>query len=252
MHKAEVVDVTPENVEEHTLYCIKDVKSRGSKQKQSWFEQRYREGLRLKIAKDLGNRMLGFIEYIPAEKAWRPVEAPGYMFIHCIMVYPNRYKNLGIGKRLIDIAEADAGNQAMEGVCVMTSKGPWIATKALFEKQGYLQFEQKGRFELMVKQFESTALGPRLIDWTAQQKQYKGWHLVYADQCPWHDKAAVAIQQTAEEHGIDLTLHKLTTSDEAKNAPSGFGVFSLLHDGKLIEDHYISATRFKNILKKYL
>lgn len=34
--------------------------------------------------------------------------------------------------------------------------------------------------------------------------------------------------------------------------PSGFGVFNLLRDGRLLEDDYLSTSRFKNILKKGL
>ncbi|GAA4884292.1 hypothetical protein GCM10023311_03320 [Flaviramulus aquimarinus] len=52
--------------------------------------------------------------------------------------------------------------------------------------------------------------------------------------------------------GVDLKVTKIETAEEAKNAPSGFGVFNLLHDGKLLEDYYLSATRFKNIIKAEL
>jgi hypothetical protein len=45
---------------------------------------------------------------------------------------------------------------------------------------------------------------------------------------------------------------KLQCAPEAQRAPSGFGVFALVKDGKLLEDHYISETRFKTILKKEL
>lgn len=62
----------------------------------------------------------------------------------------------------------------------------------------------------------------------------------------------VALLNTAMDYDIDLKITKLETAQEAKNAPSGYGVFSLLHDGKLLEDHYLSATRFRNILKKEL
>ena len=54
----------------------------------------------------------------------------------------------------------------------------------------------------------------------------------------------------AGEYGIRLKVKKINSSTEAKQGPSGFGVFALLHEGKLLEDHYISSTRFKNILKK--
>ncbi|WP_282134916.1 hypothetical protein [Seonamhaeicola maritimus] len=54
------------------------------------------------------------------------------------------------------------------------------------------------------------------------------------------------------DYGIDLKVSKINTVEEAKNAPSGFGVFNLLRDGRLLEDHYISGTRFRNILEKEL
>jgi len=52
------------------------------------------------------------------------------------------------------------------------------------------------------------------------------------------------------DFGIDLKITKIENAKQAKEGPSGYGVFSLLHDGKLIEDHYLSATRFRNILQK--
>jgi len=37
---------------------------------------------------------------------------------------------------------------------------------------------------------------------------------------------------------------------EAQNAPSYYGVFNLLWNGRLLADHYVSKGRFKNILRK--
>jgi len=83
-----------------------------------------------------------------------------------------------------------------------------------------------------------------------QQKEYKGWNLIYSDQCPWHTKSVSDLIEVALENNIHLTVKKLKNSNEAKNSPSGFGVFCLIKDGKLIDDHYLSKTRFKNILKE--
>lgn len=47
-------------------------------------------------------------------------------------------------------------------------------------------------------------------------------------------------------------IRELKSAEEAKSAPSGFGVFSLVHNGELLEDHYISKTRFENIIRKEL
>lgn len=247
-----IINVTPENVLEHTLFCVKDVKNPGFLNKQKWFGQTYREGLRIKILKDHQDKPIAFIEYVPGENAWRPVEADNYMFIHCMFVYYNKDKNKGNGSMLIRTCEEDATANKMLGLAVLTSKGSFIADQRLFKKNGFIEVQRKDRFELMVKKFNAGSPHPKLIDWTANREKFKGWHLVYADQCPWHEKSVTDLKAAAEEFGVKLNVKKITTVKEAKSAPSGFGVFSLLHNGKLLEDHYISQTRFKNILRKEL
>lgn len=247
-----LVEVTPENAIKESFFCIKDKKRQGFKDKQSWFELRHQEGMRIKILKSSEDKMLGFIEYVPAKYAWRPVDADNYMFIHCIYIYAKKERSKGLGAFMIADAIAAAKAQGLDGICVMSSDGGWLANKSLFEKNGFTEIESKDRFELMAKTWNTKATPPRLMDWHSQQKQYKGWHLRYSDQCPWNDKSAEAILNVAMDLGIDLKVSKITTVEEAKNAPSGFGVFNLLRDGRLLEDHYISHTRFRNIVKKEL
>ena len=103
-----------------------------------------------------------------------------------------------------------------------------------------------------MKKIDPDAMSPSLMDWESQQAAYQGWHLLYADQCPWHQKAVDVLMEAAKAHDLDLQVHRIETPDAARNAPSGFGVFSLLYNGKLLADHYISATRFQNILRKEL
>ncbi len=247
-----IIDVTPENVMEEGLFCIKDPKNPGFELKKTWFTQRYAEGLRLKILKDPEGKQIAFIEYIPAEKAWRPVRANQYLFIQCMLLTAKKDRQKGNGNLLLDACESDARQLKKAGITVMTSKGSWIADKRLFDKNGFHQADQRGRFELMVKKLKPEAADPSLIDWKKNQAQYQGWHLLYADQCPWHEKSVLALQDAAREMGISLNVKKITSAEEAKNAPSGYGVFSLLHDGKLLEDHYLSQTRFRSIVKKEL
>ncbi|MEO9966664.1 MAG: GNAT family N-acetyltransferase [Reichenbachiella sp.] len=247
-----LVEVTPKNVIKETFFCIKDTKKQGFEDKLQWFEKRHKEGLKIKILKNDEDKMIGFIEYVPAKYAWRPIDADNHMFIHCAYIYSKSDRNNGSGSMLIEDAEQEAKAKDMDGVCVMTSKGGWLADKSLFEKNGFKQIEAKDRFELMSKTWNDGAREPRFHNWTNQQKRFKGWHLLYADQCPWSEKSVEALLNVAMDHGIDLKVSKINTVKEAKMAPSGFGVFNLLHDGELLEDHYLSATRFKNILKKEL
>ncbi len=252
MDNLKIVDVNPDNVHEQTLFCIKDIKKPEFENKRKWFEKAIKEGLKIKILRDQTDRPIAFIEYVPAEYAWRPVDADNYMFIHCMYVYSNKDKKKGYGSLLVKTCEDEAREKNMSGLCTMTSKGSWIANKKLFEKIGFIEAEKRGRFELLMKKFDTNFPNPKLIDWTQNQKNYLGWHLLYADQCPWNEPSAFALKETALEYGIDLKLKKIDSVQQAKAAPSGFAVFSLLHDDKLLEDHYLSATRFKNILKKEL
>ena len=58
------------------------------------------------------------------------------------------------------------------------------------------------------------------------------------------------MSKVAKEQGVDLKVSKLTSAKDAQKAPTGFGIFSVLKDDKEIVDHYISKTRFLNILQK--
>jgi hypothetical protein len=252
MNDLKLINITPENVMEHGLFCIKNVNNPEFALKKNWFLKSYEEGLRIKILHNESKKQIGYIEYIPADFAWRPVEAPGFMFIQCMFIYAKKDKEKGYGSFLVKACEEDAKKQNMKGICTMTSDGTFIANKQLFIKNGYSQVDKLERYELMVKKFDNKFDDPRLIDWTKDREKFQGWHLIYADQCPWHHKSVEALKEVAKSNGIDLKIKKLTNWQEAKKAPSGFGVFSLLYNGKLLEDHYLSATRFKNILKKEL
>ncbi|WP_420399644.1 GNAT family N-acetyltransferase [Flagellimonas sp.] len=247
-----LVEVTPENAQKETFFCIKDTKRQGFKDKAQWYEKRYKEGLRIKILKNDEDKMIGFMEYVPAKYAWRPLDADSHMFIHCTYIYSKKERSKGYGSLLILDAEKEAKALGLDGLCVMTSKGGWLANKTLFEKNGFQQIEVKDRFELLHKTWNDKSEKPKFHNWTKQQGKYKGWHLLYADQCPWSEKSVTAILNIAMAHGVDIKVSKIETVDEAKMAPSGFGVFNLLHDGKLLEDHYLSGTRFRTILKKEL
>ena len=245
-----ILDVTKDNVADVGIYCIKDKKSPGYHAKVEWFKTKLNKGLKIKIATDNKGKQVGFIEYIPSELAWRPIKADNYLFIQCIALFVKDAKDKGIGSFLIQQCEQDAIDNQKSGICAMSSEGPWIANKSLYEKNKFTIADSLDRFELMVKSFDNRKTKPCFINWLKQQSKYIGWNLIYSDQCPWHEKSINDIQQSAADNGIELTVKKLRTPKEAQSAPSGFGTFSLIKDGKLLADHYISRTRFENILRQ--
>ena len=62
-------------------------------------------------------------------------------------------------------------------------------------------------------------------------------------------KSAADLVEMAFENGLKLNVTVMKTAKDAQNAPSYYGVYNLLWNGRLLADHYVSKGRFKNILK---
>ena len=245
-----LLEVTPQNVDDYGVFCIKDKKAPGYAEKVNWMRKKLNSGVKLLIIADEQGKQLGFVEYSPAESCWRAVDAPGYLFVQCIYIARKASRDQKLGSRLLKAIEEDARTLGKKGICTLASDGPWMANKALFEKNGFTQADSRGRFELLYKPLDKESPPPTFFDWTAALEEHQGWHLLYADQCPWHEKSVTAISNVAREQGEPLQVTHLNSPKEAQKGPSGFGTFALIKDGKLLADHYLSATRFKNILKK--
>jgi hypothetical protein len=137
----------------------------------------------------------------------------------------------------------------LAGVTVITSEGSWITGKELFLKNGFTWVDLKSRFDLLVMKLKDKP-DPAFIDWEGKAKKYDGLNLIYTHQCPLFIKSVDEMRATANEYGLELKITELKTAAEAQNSPSGFGVYAMVFKGKLVADHYISNTRFENILSK--
>jgi hypothetical protein len=174
------------------------------------------------------------IEYIPGEYCWRPVEASGYMFIHCIFSgFKRAYKGKGYGSLLVDECLKDARKENLHGVAVVTRKGPFMADKELFVKKDFEVVDTAPPdFELLVKKFNKTAPTPRFKgDWEERQSQYgKGLTIIRADQCPYTVKNVREICETTEkEYGIKPDIIELKNCADAQNSPCPFGTFCIIY-----------------------
>jgi L-amino acid N-acyltransferase YncA len=247
-----IVGLTLENYAELGCPCFLNPKHEGHLQKLDWLKERFAEGFTVKhLLVEGEKRPNGFIEYVPGEFAWRAVDADAYLFVHCIWINPNKYKQKGYGSLLVQECLRDAENQKKTGVAVVTSDGPHMAAKDLFLKNEFELVAQDDRFELLAKQLRKGAL-PKFRDWKNQLSQYKGLNIVYSKQCPWVARSISELRGIAEENSLKLTVTELKTAKEAQNAPSIYATFTLIYDGKIFADHYLSSTRFRNILKKEL
>ncbi len=248
----DLITITSENIGDYPgLSCFMNPKQEGAKTRADWIRERLSEGLTIRLLYHPGTgKTVGYIEYVPGEYAWRAVDAADYLFIHCIWVYPKPSRELGNGSRLVQACIEDAGRAGKLGVAVIASEGPFMAAKALFLKNGFSVTEEAPpSYSLLVHPLKKGPL-PKFRDWRLRLSEYEGLYLVYANQCPWVARSVGEITKIASELGVVLKVTELKTAADAQDAPSVYGIFSLIYNGKLLADHYISATRFRNILKK--
>ena len=215
------------------------------------------EGMKIKTLYSVADGTQAMIEYIPGEYCWRPVEASGYMFIHCIFVgFKRAYKGKGYASLLVADCVKDAKKENMRGVAVVTRKGAFMAGKELFVKNGFEVVDTAPPdFELLVKKFNKNAPPPKFKrDWENRLSKYsKGLTIIRADQCPYTVKNVKEISETAEKvYGIKPNIIDLKNCEEAQNSPCAFGSFCIVYNGKVIAHHPISKTRFTNIMRKIL
>ena len=232
----DIVTVDASNVDRYGFFCYKSKpKTAGYQQKRAWLEERFAEGLRIKIVRE-GGKPAGFIEYAPGEFAWRVVNAPNYLVVHCMWVV-GRGKGKGYGSRLLDESIADAQLLGKQGVAMVTSRRPWLAGSGLFLRHG---FEPTGAaspsFELLVRSFGDAPLPNFPSDWDRRLGQYgHGLTVVRSGQCPYLDNGAQAALAAASEMGVPAQVVELATAQQVQHsAPSAYGVFGIVYDGKLL------------------
>jgi N-acetylglutamate synthase-like GNAT family acetyltransferase len=254
VEEIEIIDTNPDNICDYGFCGIKNIKQEGYKRKTDWLRKRFSEGMRFKVLHSVKEGFVGMIEYIPGRYAWRAVEAKGYMVIHCLFILYKKYQTKGYGSLLLEECIKDAKKEKMNGVAVITRKGPWMAKKELFLKNRFeLVDKAPPDFELLVKKIKKNAHSPQFRgNWKERlSKHGKGLTIIRSDQCPYLEKWAKEISETAQEtYGIKAKIVELKTYKEAQNAPSAYGTFSIVYNGKLLADHPISNKRFMNIMNK--
>ncbi len=255
MEIIEIINLNSDNILKYGVCGYKNIKKEGFPEKIKWLKDRFSEGMKIKILYSDKDGTQGMIEYIPGEYSWRPVEAKGYMFIHCIFSgFKNTYKDKGYGSLLLNECLVDAKREKMHGVVVVTHKGSFMADKRIFVKNSFEVIDTAlPDFELLVKKFNKGTPTPKFKgDWEKRLSKYgKGLTIIRADQCPYTVKNVKEIKKTAEKkYSIKPNIINLKNYKEAQNSPCAFGTFCIIYNGEIISYHPISNKRFMNIMDK--
>ena len=251
MSDYEIIDTNADNLGGCSFCGNKNPNNLGYRRKVDWLKKRYAEGLRYKVLRSETFGDIGMIEYALGNHAWRPVEAEGYLVIHCLWV-KGKHKGKGLGSLLLDSCLRDAKKSKCRGVAVVTSSDAFMARSDLFIKAGFVSVDRIPPYELLVKKLKKTAPDPRfIVDRERLFKRYrKGLTILGADQCPYVSQSVERIAEASRTLGLEPRVVRVGSAKASRELPTPYGVFSILYDGKLIAERPISATRFMSIMRR--
>ena len=245
--------ITKDNIGNEHICCALGAKQYESavQDKKSWLCDRMDDGLTFFR---LNERAKVFIEYLPADKAWVPVEAPNHMYINCLWV-SGRHKDSGHGKQLLGKCKEDAMALGMDGIVHIVGKKklPYLSDKKYFEHQGFQIVDQANPyFELAVLQWNDQAVTPAFKSTAkaAAAVPGQGVHIYYTAQCPFAVGVLDDLRKIADDRGVAYQLHRLKTREEARQAPSVWTTFSLFYNGSFVTHEILSPAKFEKLLER--
>ncbi len=251
--KFEIQTVDANNIDEAGFFCyMSKRKEPGYKQKRDWLEARFAEGMKIKILHENGGRDTAFIEYIPGEYAWRAVNAPGYMVVHCLWVV-GKGKGKGYGSHLIKECVDDAHAQKMKGAVMLTSDQTWLASKEIFESNGFTEVDSAPpSFQLMATRFGRGPEASLPKNWEDRARAFgRGLTVIRTAQCPYIENGTNAMLSHAKKLGLAARVVELKSAREVQErSPFAYGVFGMVLDGQLLAHKYLSQEDFDKLLLK--
>lgn len=112
----EYIRITRDNIDAEHVCCAMSGKQ--ALAKKEWLKRRFDEGLIFYRSVERGKC---FIEYIPAENAWVPIQTDGYLYIDCLWV-AGSMKGHGYSNDLLRECVRDAKEQGRKGLCIFVCR----------------------------------------------------------------------------------------------------------------------------------
>ena len=243
------IHITKENIDQEHICCAMSGKQ--SLCKKEWMKQRFDEGLVFYRSEERGKC---FIEYIPAENAWVPLEADGYIYINCLWI-AGSMKGHGYANDLLSECIRDAQSQGRTGVCILCAEGrkrEFLADPKFLAHKGFAVADVSDcGINLMYLPLIPNARPPKFRPCAKHpQTEGEGFTLYYTDQCPFTFYWVPRVQAAAEEHGIPLRVIHIASREQAQNAPAPVTTYALFYNGKFVTQAIQSDQKFLALAEK--
>ena len=246
----EYVHVTSQNLErEHICCAISNNKDVQVSSKKAWLAERLDEGLVFLKSTERGKC---FIEYIPAEHAWVPIVADGWMYINCLWV-SGSLKGHGYSSDLLDACIADSRAKGKSGLCILSSakKRPFLADPKYLRHKGFSVCDEADNgIQLWCLPLCPNATLPRFKECARHPHvDESGYVLFYTSQCPFNAKYVPIVEQTARELGIPFRAIHIQSRGQAQSAPTPITTYALFRDGVYLTNEQLNDKRFLKLVE---
>lgn len=247
----EYIRVTRENLEtEHICCAISNNKDIQVASKKAWLADRFNDGLVFLKSVERGKC---FIEYIPAENAWNPIQAEGYLYIDCLWV-SGSFKGHGYSNDLLGACIADGRANGKQGLCILSAakKMPFLADPKYLKHKGFTVCDEADNgIQLWYLPFSDSSEKPSFKDCARHPRiEEPGYVLYYTDQCPFNAKYVPIVEQTAKEHGIPFRAIRLESKADAQNAPTPITTYALFFNGEYLTNEQMNDARFLKLVSR--
>lgn len=237
------IRITEENIDKEHICCAMSGKQ--SEKKKAWMKERFSEGLVFYRSEERGKC---FIEYIPAENAWVPIDAPDYLYINCLWI-AGSMKGQGYSNDLLAECIRDAKFQGKKGLCILSSekrKKEFLADPKYLAYKGFLPADTSGcGITLMYLPLCDNASVPKFRDCARHPHiTEKGFVIYYTDQCPFTYYWVPRVVEAAAEHGIEIKTVHITDKETAQNTPAPVTTYALFRDGAFVTQAIQSDKKF--------
>ncbi|MDD3921203.1 MAG: N-acetyltransferase [Eubacteriales bacterium] len=245
----EIITLTKENLDrEHICCAISNNQDCQVASKKAWLRERLDDGLMFKKCDVRGKC---FIEYIPAERAWAPVYAPGYMYINCLWV-SGQFKGQGYSNLLLEACIQDSREKGKKGLVSLSAvkKQSFLSDPQFLTYKGFLQADTAAPFYVLYYlPFDKAAEKPHFYPQAATPRiAEQGFVLYYSPQCPYTAKYVPLVEAIAKERNAPFQAVRFESAQQAQNAPAPFTAYSLFYNGELLTHEIQSDRKFDKLL----
>ena len=247
----EYIKVTKENLQDEHICCaISNNNDIQVKSKKEWLSERFDDGLVFLKSTERGKC---FIEYIPAENAWNPIDADGYIYIDCLWV-SGSFKGHGYSNDLLNECIKDSKEKGKKGLCILSSekKKPFLADPKYLKYKGFkVCDEAENGIQLWYLPFDEQADKPKFKDCAKKPHiAEQGYVLYYTNQCPFNGKYVPIVEKTAKDNGIPFKAIRITSKEDAQNAPTPVTTYALFYNGEYVTNEQMNDTKFLKLAGK--